>query len=222
MQPSRRPKDARYGENPNRLHQHHQFQVVLKPAPTDIVDRYLGSLRALGIDTEVNDIRFVEDNWENPTLGAWGLGWEVWMNGMEVTQFTYFQQVGGLECKPITGEITYGLERLTMYLQNCDNVFDLVYTKEIFIFQLEKFDSIQKELLSFVGLDQGIKFYRANDASVKYYAQLYQEVKETIPLTRQYFEDSFNNPYIKHFYSEEDIRKFRMKWEKHVVEEEKL
>ena len=101
---------------------------MLKPAPTNIVDLYLGSLRALGIDTEVNDIRFVEDNWENPTLGAWGLGWEVWMNGMEVTQFTYFQQVGGLECKPITGEITYGLERLTMYLQNCDNVFDLVYT----------------------------------------------------------------------------------------------
>lgn len=129
VQPSRRPKDARYGENPNRLHQHHQYQVVLKPAPTNIVDLYLGSLRALGIDTEVNDIRFVEDNWENPTLGAWGLGWEIWMNGMEVTQFTYFQQVGGLECKPITGEITYGLERLTMYLQNCDNVYDLVYTK---------------------------------------------------------------------------------------------
>ena len=128
VQPSRRPKDARYGENPNRLHQHHQFQVVLKPAPVNIVDLYLGSLRALGINTEVNDIRFVEDNWENPTLGAWGLGWEVWMNGMEVTQFTYFQQVGGLECKPITGEITYGLERLTMYLQNCDNVFDLQYT----------------------------------------------------------------------------------------------
>ena len=128
VQPSRRPKDARYGENPNRLHQHHQFQVVIKPSPTNIVDLYLGSLRALGIDTEVNDIRFVEDNWENPTRGGWGLGWEVWMNGMEVTQFTYFQQVGGLECKPITGEITYGLERLTMYLQNCDNVFDLVYT----------------------------------------------------------------------------------------------
>lgn len=128
VQPSRRPKDARYGENPNRLHQHHQFQVVLKPAPVNIVDLYLDSLRALGIDTLVNDIRFVEDNWENPTLGAWGLGWEIWMNGMEVTQFTYFQQVGGLECKPITGEITYGLERLTMYLQNCDNVFDLVYT----------------------------------------------------------------------------------------------
>ena len=128
VQPSRRPKDARYGENPNRLHQHHQFQVVLKPAPTGIVDRYLGSLRALGIDTEVNDIRFVEDNWENPTLGAWGLGWEVWMNGMEVTQFTYFQQVGGLECKPVTGEITYGLERLAMYIQGVDSVYDLVWS----------------------------------------------------------------------------------------------
>jgi len=129
VQPSRRPKDARYGENPNRLHQHHQYQVVLKPSPTDILERYLGSLTALGIDTLRNDIRFVEDNWENPTLGAWGLGWEVWMNGMEITQFTYFQQVGGLECKPITGEITYGLERLTMYLQDVDNVFDLAYTR---------------------------------------------------------------------------------------------
>jgi len=128
VQPSRRPKDARYGENPNRLHQHHQYQVVLKPSPPEILDLYLGSLRALGIDTLKNDIRFVEDNWENPTLGAWGLGWEVWMNGMEITQFTYFQQVGGLECRPITGEITYGLERLTMYLQNIDNVFDLTYT----------------------------------------------------------------------------------------------
>jgi glycyl-tRNA synthetase alpha chain len=129
VQPSRRPKDARYGENPNRLHQHHQYQVVLKPSPPDILDVYLGSLRALGIDTLRNDIRFVEDNWENPSLGAWGLGWEVWMNGMEITQFTYFQQVGGLNCEPITGEITYGLERLTMYLQDVDNVFDLVYTR---------------------------------------------------------------------------------------------
>jgi len=128
VQPSRRPKDGRYGENPNRLHQHHQYQVVLKPSPTDIVDIYLGSLEALDIDPLVNDIRFVEDNWENPTLGAWGLGWEVWMNGMEITQFTYFQQVGGLECKPITGEITYGIERLAMYLQDVDNIFDLVYT----------------------------------------------------------------------------------------------
>ena len=129
VQPSRRPKDARYGDNPNRLHQHHQYQVVLKPSPPDILELYLGSLRALGVDTLRNDIRFVEDNWENPTLGAWGLGWEVWMNGMEITQFTYFQQVGGLECKPITGEITYGLERLSMYLQQVDNVFDLVYTR---------------------------------------------------------------------------------------------
>jgi glycyl-tRNA synthetase alpha chain len=129
VQPSRRPKDARYGENPNRLHQHHQYQVVLKPSPPDILELYLGSLAALGIDMNKNDIRFVEDNWENPTLGAWGLGWEVWMNGMEITQFTYFQQVGGIECKPITGEITYGLERLTMYLQDIDNVFDLVYTR---------------------------------------------------------------------------------------------
>jgi glycyl-tRNA synthetase alpha chain len=127
VQPSRRPKDARYGENPNRLHQHHQYQVVLKPSPTDIVGIYLGSLVALGIDPLVNDIRFVEDNWENPTLGAWGLGWEVWMNGMEITQFTYLQQVGGLECKPITGEITYGLERLAMYMQGVQSIYELEY-----------------------------------------------------------------------------------------------
>jgi glycyl-tRNA synthetase alpha chain len=129
VQPSRRPKDGRFGENPNRLHQHHQFQVVLKPAPADILDLYLGSLVALGIDPKINDIRFVEDDWENPTLGAAGLGWEVWMNGMEVTQFTYFQKVGSLPCKPITGEITYGLERVSMYLQDIDNIFDLVYTR---------------------------------------------------------------------------------------------
>ena len=129
VEPSRRPADGRYGENPNRLYQHHQFQVLMKPSPANIQELYLGSLRELGIEPLEHDIRFVEDNWENPTLGAWGLGWEIWMNGMEVTQFTYFQQVGGLECKPITGEITYGLERLTMYLQNCDNVFDLIYTK---------------------------------------------------------------------------------------------
>ena len=129
VQPSRRPKDGRYGENPNRLHQHHQFQVVLKPSPADILDLYLGSLEALGFELSKNDVRFVEDDWENPTLGAWGLGWEVWMNGMEVTQFTYFQQVGGLDCKPITGEITYGLERLAMYLQGVENVYDLVWTE---------------------------------------------------------------------------------------------
>jgi len=128
VQPSRRPKDGRYGENPNRMQHYYQYQVVLKPSPPDILQRYLGSLEALGFDLQKNDVRFVEDNWENPTLGAWGLGWEVWMNGMEVTQFTYFQQVGGIECRPITGEITYGIERLAMYLQGCENVFDLVWT----------------------------------------------------------------------------------------------
>ena len=128
VQPSRRPKDGRYGENPNRLQHYYQYQVVLKPAPANILDLYLGSLEALGFDLKKNDVRFVEDDWENPTLGAWGLGWEVWLNGMEVTQFTYFQQVGGLDCKPILGEITYGLERLAMYLQGKENVYDLVWT----------------------------------------------------------------------------------------------
>jgi len=127
VQPSRRPTDGRYGENPNRLQHYYQFQVVLKPSPLEIQELYLGSLRMLGIDTLVHDIRFVEDNWESPTLGAWGLGWEVWLNGMEVTQFTYFQQVGGLDCFPVTGEITYGLERIAMYLQGVNNVYDLVW-----------------------------------------------------------------------------------------------
>ena len=128
VQPSRRPTDGRYGENPNRLGAYYQYQVILKPSPPDLQELYLGSLKAIGIDPLLHDIRFVEDDWENPTLGAWGLGWEVWLNGMEVTQFTYFQQVGGLDCKPILGEITYGIERLAMYLQNCSNVFDLVWT----------------------------------------------------------------------------------------------
>ena len=128
VQPSRRPKDGRYGDNPNRLQHYYQYQVVLKPSPLDIQERYLDSLRALGIDPKQHDIRFVEDDWENPTLGAWGLGWEVWLDGMEVTQFTYFQQVGGLDCKPVLGEITYGIERLAMYLQDVENVYDLVWT----------------------------------------------------------------------------------------------
>ncbi len=128
VQPCRRPTDGRYGENPNRLQHYYQYQVVLKPSPLDIQELYLGSLRAVGIDPLEHDIRFVEDNWESPTLGAWGIGWEVWLNGMEITQFTYFQQAGGLDCKPVTGEITYGLERLAMYLQNVDSVFDLVWT----------------------------------------------------------------------------------------------
>jgi len=128
VQPSRRPKDGRYGENPNRLQHYYQYQVVLKPSPDDIQDQYLDSLRALGVDPSQHDIRFVEDDWESPTLGAWGLGWEVWLDGMEVTQFTYFQEVGSIACRPVLGEITYGLERLSMYLQGVENVFDLVWT----------------------------------------------------------------------------------------------
>ncbi|RPI40654.1 MAG: glycine--tRNA ligase subunit alpha [Betaproteobacteria bacterium] len=128
VQPSRRPKDGRYGENPNRLQHYYQYQVIMKPSPAAFQDLYLGSLAALGIDLQRNDVRFVEDDWESPTLGAWGLGWEVWLNGMEVTQFTYFQEVGGLACRPVAGEITYGLERLAMYLQGKDSIFDLVWT----------------------------------------------------------------------------------------------
>ncbi|RUO26973.1 glycine--tRNA ligase subunit alpha [Aliidiomarina minuta] len=128
VQPCRRPTDGRYGENPNRLQHYYQFQVLLKPSPSNIQELYLDSLRMLGFDPLVHDIRFVEDNWESPTLGAWGLGWEVWLNGMEVTQFTYFQQVGGLECRPVAGEITYGLERLAMYIQGVDSIYDLVWT----------------------------------------------------------------------------------------------
>ncbi len=127
VQPCRRPTDGRYGENPNRLQHYYQFQVILKPSPDDMQDLYLRSLEAIGIDTTAHDIRFVEDDWESPTLGAWGLGWEVWCDGMEVTQFTYFQQVGGIDCRPVSGELTYGLERLAMYVQGIDNVFDLAF-----------------------------------------------------------------------------------------------
>ena len=127
VQPSRRPTDGRYGENPFRLQHYYQYQVVIKPSPEDLQDLYLDSLRTIGIDPTVHDIRFVEDNWESPSLGAWGLGWEVWLNGMEITQFTYFQQVGGLECRPVTGEITYGLERLSMYLQDVSSIYDIVW-----------------------------------------------------------------------------------------------
>lgn len=128
VQPSRRPTDGRYGDNPNRLQHYYQFQVLLKPSPKDIQAQYLGSLEALGLDMSIHDVRFVEDNWESPTLGAWGLGWEVWLNGMEITQFTYFQQVGGLDCRPVSGEITYGLERIAMYIQNVESVYDLVWS----------------------------------------------------------------------------------------------
>ena len=130
VQPSRRPTDGRYGENPNRLQHYFQYQVILKPSPDNIQELYLRYLQEIGIDMLVDDVRFVEDNWESPTIGAWGLGWEVWLNGMEVTQFTYFQQVGGLECRPITGEITYGLERIAMYLQGIDSIYDLRWTDD--------------------------------------------------------------------------------------------
>jgi glycyl-tRNA synthetase alpha chain len=130
VQPSRRPADGRYGENPNRLHQHHQYQVILKPNPANLQELYLGSLEAIGIDPTVHDIRFVEDDWENPTVGAWGLGWEVWCDGMEITQYTYFQQVGGLDVFPVAGELTIGLERLSLYLQNVDSVYDLRFNDE--------------------------------------------------------------------------------------------
>jgi len=143
VEPSRRPADGRYGENPNRLHQHHQFQVILKPSPKDVQELYLDSLRAIGIDPMEHDIRFVHDDWESPTLGAWGLGWEVWCDGMEVTQFTYFQQVGGIECKPVAAELTYGLERLCMYLQDKDNVFDIEYAPGITygeVFQRQEYE----------------------------------------------------------------------------------
>ncbi|WP_140231095.1 glycine--tRNA ligase subunit alpha [Sphingomonas japonica] len=130
VQPCRRPTDGRYGENPNRLQHYYQYQVILKPSPADLQELYLGSLAAIGIDMLSHDIRFVEDDWESPTLGAWGLGWEVWCDGMEVTQFTYFQQMGGFDCKPVAGELTYGLERLAMYIQNVDSVYDLAFNDE--------------------------------------------------------------------------------------------
>ncbi len=131
VEPSRRPNDGRYGDNPNRVYQHHQFQVILKPSPDDVIELYLDSLSYLGINPKEHDIRFVEDNWQAPTLGAWGLGWEVWLDGMEITQFTYFQQVGGFDCKPVTAEITYGLERIAMYLQEKDSIYDILWNEKI-------------------------------------------------------------------------------------------
>ena len=158
VQPSRRPKDGRYGENPNRLQHYYQYQVVMKPAPANILDLYLGSLEALGFDLKKNDIRFVEDDWENPTLGAWGLGWEVWLNGMEVTQFTYFQQVGGIDCKPATGEITYGLERLAMYLQGVDNVYNLQWTEGLTYGDVYKQNEVEQSTYNFEHSDTDFLF----------------------------------------------------------------
>ena len=158
VQPSRRPKDGRYGDNPNRLQHYYQYQVVLKPSPPDILQLYLGSLEALGIDPQRNDIRFVEDDWESPTLGAWGLGWEVWLNGMEVTQFTYFQEVGSLKCFPITGEITYGLERLAMYLQKVQSVYDLVWTEGVTYRDVFHQNEVEQSTFNFEHSDAAMLF----------------------------------------------------------------
>jgi glycyl-tRNA synthetase alpha chain len=170
VQPSRRPKDGRYGENPNRMQHYYQYQVVLKPAPANILDLYLGSLVALGFDLKKNDVRFVEDDWENPTLGAWGLGWEVWLNGMEVTQFTYFQQVGGLDCRPITGEITYGLERLAMYLQGVDNVYDLTWTNGLSYGDVYKQNEVEQSAYNFEHSDADFLFtaFAAHEQQAKH------------------------------------------------------
>lgn len=158
VEPSRRPADGRYGENPNRLYQHHQFQVILKPSPDDIQELYLGSLKEIGIDPLKHDIRFVEDNWESTTVGAWGLGWEVWLDGMEITQFTYFQQVGGIECELETGEITYGLERLAMYIQEVDNVYDLKWNDELTYGDVFKQAEYENSVYSFEECDSEMLF----------------------------------------------------------------
>jgi len=170
VQPSRRPKDGRYGENPNRMQHYYQYQVVLKPAPSNILELYVGSLEALGFDLKKNDIRFVEDDWENPTLGAWGLGWEVWLNGMEVTQFTYFQQVGGIDCKPITGEITYGLERLAMYLQGVDNVYNLTWTDGLTYGDVYKQNEVEQSTYNFEHSDAEFLFtaFSAHEKQAKH------------------------------------------------------
>ena len=164
VQPSRRPGDGRYGENPNRLQHYYQFQVLLKPSPDDIQDLYLDSLTAIGIDLKMHDVRFVEDNWESPTLGAWGLGWEVWLNGMEVSQFTYFQQVGGLSCKPISGELTYGLERLAMYLQSVDSVYDLIWTKGLTYGDVFHQNEVEQSKYNFEIADTEVLFRQFDEA----------------------------------------------------------
>ena len=159
VQPSRRPKDGRYGENPNRLHQHHQFQVICKPSPDNIQELYLKSLETLGINPKEHDIRFVEDNWESPTLGAWGLGWEVWLDGMEITQFTYFQQVGGIDVAPVSSEITYGMERLAMYIQGVENVYDLKWNDDVTYGDIFHQNEVEQSTYSFELSDSDLLFH---------------------------------------------------------------
>ena len=192
VQPSRRPKDGRYGENPNRLQHYYQFQVLLKPSPDDIQELYLDSLRMLGLDLRVHDVRFVEDNWESPTLGAWGLGWEVWLNGMEITQFTYFQQVGGLDCRPVSGEITYGLERIAMYLQGVESVYDLTWTHGPFgrVSYGDVFHQNEVEMsrYNFECADTGVLFARFDQAERSCKALIDQRL--TLPAYEQVLEAS--------------------------------
>lgn len=158
VEPSRRPTDGRYGENPNRLQHYYQYQVILKPSPDDVIDLYLQSLSCLGIDLKSHDIRFVEDNWESPTLGAWGLGWEVWLDGMEITQFTYFQQFGGIDCHPVSAEITYGIERIAMYIQQVDNVFDIVWTGGVTYGDIHHQTEVDYSRYNFEEADTGMLF----------------------------------------------------------------
>jgi glycyl-tRNA synthetase alpha chain len=167
VQPSRRPKDGRYGENPNRLQHYYQYQVILKPSPDDVQDIYLESLKAIGLDPALHDIRFVEDDWENPTLGAWGLGWEVWCDGMEVSQFTYFQQVGGFDCAPVSAEITYGLERLAMYVQDVDNVYDLKFNERFFYGEVFKQAEQEYSAYNFEYADTEVLFRHFADAEAE-------------------------------------------------------
>ncbi|MEF8793245.1 glycine--tRNA ligase subunit alpha [Thiohalorhabdus sp.] len=160
VQPSRRPTDGRYGDNPNRLQYYYQFQVVLKPSPLAIQEQFLGSLKALGVDPLVHDIRFVEDDWESPTLGAWGLGWEVWLNGMEIAQFTYFQQAGGFDCRPVTGELTYGLERIAMYLQAVESVFDLAWSEDLSYGEVSHQNEVEFSRYNFEAADTDLLFHQ--------------------------------------------------------------
>lgn len=178
VEPSRRPADGRYGDNPNRLYQHHQFQVILKPSPKDVQDLYLGSLAAIGIDLGAHDIRFVEDNWESPTLGAWGLGWEVWCDGMEITQFTYFQQAGGIDCHPVCAELTYGLERIAMYLQGVDNVFDVEFTEGIQYGEVFHENEVEQSAYSFEASDAALLF----ELFGKYEAECKRLLEAALPI----------------------------------------
>ncbi len=178
VEPSRRPADGRYGDNPNRLYQHHQFQVILKPSPKDVQELYLGSLAAIGIDLKAHDIRFVEDNWESPTLGAWGLGWEVWCDGMEITQFTYFQQAGGIDCHPVCAELTYGLERIAMYLQGVDNVFDVVFTEGIKYGEVFHENEVEQSKYSFEASDADLLF----ELFSKYEAECKRLLAASLPI----------------------------------------